>query len=597
MRLVVVTGYLPLNVRHRSQQEYTQLGAQLFAAGLPTVAFLDPAVELQTPANVQRVAATLDSCWYRELLSPDVRNPVGDNDKKDIFDYYTVEHQKVTWVRDALAQTDADVALWVDFGLFHLGDFSGELRSMAERIQNAKPDQIVMPTIRPLPDGPFDYSVPQWFCAGGVFAAPKNLAAWFDEQTRAAARAIVDETRMATWEVNTWARVMQTHPEKFQTYTANHDVTMFTGYQPAPVIKPVATPSAVKIAVYALARNEEQHAGPWAESCREADYRVVTDTGSTDRTPEILRTAGVTVCSGNVMPWRWDDAHNLSLHHVPSDADICIRLDLDERLQPGWRDALLKVWTPGMTSMRYWYAWSLDENGKPLIRFQSDRVHARSGYRWIGATHEGLVCWSGNELAGFSGDFSIHHHRAPDKKHSTDLELLQRAVQENPTDARMQWYLARQLHSAQSPKAREAFEKYLDMPGGSKTERSFACRLLAALAPDQESFYLHKAIAESPAEPDNYYELAKRAYTRKDYLSGLYWATRAAACSPNAQNHTSDLAAYGHLPADIAAMSAFQLGLFSVASHYADMALSRKPDDERLQKNAIKMRDRLAEKN
>jgi tetratricopeptide (TPR) repeat protein len=353
----------------------------------------------------------------------------------------------------------------------------------------------------------------------------------------------------------------------------------------------------VKIAVYALARNEEKHAAAWEECCRDADYRVVTDTGSTDRTPEILRAAGVTVCGGNVLPWRWDEAHNLSMHHVPADADICIRLDLDERLQPGWRDALLEAWTPGMTKLRYWYAWNLTEDGKPLIRFHGDRVHSRVGYRWVGATHEGLTCWAGDELVGFSDKFEIYHYRDPGKKHETDLTLLRRAVHEMPQDARMQWYLARQLFGIQDPEAVRAFEKYLEMPGGTVHERAFAYRALAQLVPEKEYSYLQRAIAEHPASPDAYYDLAKRAHAKKDHMSALYWAARAVACSPQVQTHTSDLAAYGPIPADIASVNAFQLGMYAQALHYAEIALSRNPTDERLQRNAAKLRDRQAAQN
>jgi hypothetical protein len=37
----------------------------------------------------------------------------------------------------------------------------------------------------------------------------------------------------------------------------------------------------MKIAVYTIALNEEQHVQQWADSCIDADYRLILDTGST----------------------------------------------------------------------------------------------------------------------------------------------------------------------------------------------------------------------------------------------------------------------------------------------------------------------------
>lgn len=588
MKTIVVTGYLPLNVTHRSQKEYTTLGERLFAVGLPTVAFLDPAVTVAAGSNVQRIDATLQECWYRQLLTPGVRNPAGNNHEKDTFDHYTVEHQKTTWTKLALEKTDADAALWVDLGVFHLGDFTAALRDMVARIETAGPDKILMPTLRPLPKGRFDCSQPQWFCAGGVFLVPRQHATWFDEATRTTARTIIDETRAATWEVNTWARVMQAAPEKFEPYGANHGILLFTGYQPQRRVTPM------KIAVYALAKNEEKHAAAWAESCKEADYRVVTDTGSTDKTPDILRTAGVNVHTGNVIPWRWDEAHNLSLHHVPSDADVCVRLDLDERFKPGWREAIEKAWKPGMTKLRYMYTWSMSPDGQALKKFPSDRVHARAGMRWLGATHEGLVKWStGEENFGWSNELEILHYRDANKTHSTDLDLLQIAVREMPHDARMHWYLARQMDYEGHTGTVPMFTKYLAMPGGSPAERAYACRVLARRIPDKAESWYQRAIQEDPTAPEGYYELAKIAHENKDHLAAFFWATQATARNTTPL-HTSDMDAFGHVPPDIAAVNAYVLKLFDQSLHYTQIAAERSPKDARLQSNLAGLKEQLA---
>jgi cellulose synthase/poly-beta-1,6-N-acetylglucosamine synthase-like glycosyltransferase len=51
----------------------------------------------------------------------------------------------------------------------------------------------------------------------------------------------------------------------------------------------------MKIAIYTPFLNEEDNAEAWALSCADADYRVTINTGSSDRTAEILEFHGVLV--------------------------------------------------------------------------------------------------------------------------------------------------------------------------------------------------------------------------------------------------------------------------------------------------------------
>ena len=45
----------------------------------------------------------------------------------------------------------------------------------------------------------------------------------------------------------------------------------------------------MKICVYAICKNEEKFVSSWLESMQEADYICVLDTGSRDKTVELLR--------------------------------------------------------------------------------------------------------------------------------------------------------------------------------------------------------------------------------------------------------------------------------------------------------------------
>ena len=341
----------------------------------------------------------------------------------------------------------------------------------------------------------------------------------------------------------------------------------------------------MRIGVYALAKNERKHVEAWAESCREADVRVVTDTGSTDGTVEALVQQGVTVCNGCVSPWRWDDAHNLSLNHLPPDVDVCIRLDLDERLQPGWREVLEREWDGEHNCLRYRYVWSWKADGSPGLVFNSDRIHARHGFRWTAATHEGLVCWTGDKKQKIVEGLEIHHHRDAGKKHKTDLALLRVAVREAPHDARAWWYLAREMEWAGCPEAAATFLHYLTMPGGMWTERAYAYRALYRLTGDEK--HLHHAAKEAVGEPDAWQLIAFAHYKRQEWRECHAFAVQAINANGESTHATDPEAktkAY-----DLAAVAAWNLGLRPEALQLAREAVARCPADPRLTGNVEAM--------
>ena len=341
----------------------------------------------------------------------------------------------------------------------------------------------------------------------------------------------------------------------------------------------------MKVGIYALAKNERKHVEAWAASCAEADVRVVTDTGSTDGTVEALAEQGVTVATGYVVPWRWDDAHNLSLNHLPPDVDVCIRLDLDERLQPGWREVLEREWNGQHNCLRYRYVWSWKTDGSPGLVFNSDRIHARHGFRWAAATHEGLLCWNGDKRQKIVEGLEIHHHRDAGKKHKTDLALLKVAVREAPHDARAWWYLAREMEWAGDAQAAATFTHYLSLSGGIWTERAYAYRALHRLTGNEQ--HLREAVREAAGEPDAWQQIAFCHYRRQEWDACHRAAVQAIAANGESTHATDPEAttkAY-----DLAAVAAWHLGQRPEALQFAREAVRRCPADPRLAGNVEAM--------
>ena len=114
----------------------------------------------------------------------------------------------------------------------------------------------------------------------------------------------------------------------------------------------------MKICVYAISKNEAHFVKRFCESAKDADLILIADTGSDDGLPEQAQACGATVHHISITPWRFDLARNAALALIPRDMDVCISLDIDEVLQPGWREEIERVWKIGETTrLRYMFDW------------------------------------------------------------------------------------------------------------------------------------------------------------------------------------------------------------------------------------------------
>ena len=346
----------------------------------------------------------------------------------------------------------------------------------------------------------------------------------------------------------------------------------------------------LRIGIYALAKDEAKHAAAWAEATADADVRVVTDTGSTDGTDTLLQEAGVTVARSYVVPWRWDVAWTQALCNLPAEVDVAFRVDLDERPVPGWREAIERAWTGEANCLTYRYVWSFGPDGSPGLVFNCDRVHARSGFVWRQATHEGLVCWNAEKVLKWADGLEVHHHRDAGKVHKSDLTLLRVAVREAPGDARARWYLAREMDYAHDPAAAAEFAAYLRLPGGTATERAYALRRLASLTGCEA--HLQAAAKEAPAEADAWERLALARHHAEDWPASLEHAERAVAATVT--THATDPSAKARAH-ELASIALWQLGRRDEAVPHAVEAARGLPWDERVAANATAMAEAARE--
>ena len=341
----------------------------------------------------------------------------------------------------------------------------------------------------------------------------------------------------------------------------------------------------MKIAVYAISKNEEQFVERFCESAKEADIILIADTGSTDNTVQKAREHGATVHSIAVKPWRFDIARDAALVLLPADIDVCISLDLDEELQPGWREEIERVWKEDTTRLRYKFDWGAG------IAFYYEKIHHRHGYHWHHPCHEYPMPDVRTKEVWAHTDMLLAVHKPdPTKSRGQYMDLLHVAVTEDPRCPRNAFYYARELtFYSRWHEAVDSLNKYLAMPEATwPNERSYAMRLLGKsydeLNWDGIGWY-RKACAEAPNTREAWCDLAMACYRKSMWQECFAAASNVLAIKDKELVYTMDPSVWGSKPHDLLALSAHHIGLKDLALEHGQIAVDLEPNNERLIKN------------
>lgn len=129
------------------------------------------------------------------------------------------------------------------------------------------------------------------------------------------------------------------------------------------------------ISLCIIVKNEEIHIARCLNSVAElVDEIIIVDTGSTDRTIEIVSNYTRKVYS---YPWKDDfaDARNYSFSHASM--DYCMWMDADDILEEAEKDKFLQLKysiSPDTDMVMMKYNTSFDEAGKPSFFLFSGKV-------------------------------------------------------------------------------------------------------------------------------------------------------------------------------------------------------------------------------
>ena len=341
----------------------------------------------------------------------------------------------------------------------------------------------------------------------------------------------------------------------------------------------------MKIAVYAISKNEEQFVKRFCESAKDADLILIADTGSTDNTVKEAKKYGAMVPSIYIYPWRFDIARDAALALIPADVDVCISLDLDEVLEKGWRKEIERVWKEDTTRLRYKFDWGQG------ISFFYEKIHHRKGYHWHHPVHEyPRPDLRTKEVYAYTDKLLVSHHPDPTKSRGQYLPLLEMSVKEDAHCPRNAFYYARELTFYNKwLDAIIALNNYLEMPEANwVNERCYAMRLLGKayqkLGQDGTDWFL-KAAKEAPNTREPWVELAEAYYIKKNWNGCYDSIKKALEIKDKELVYTMDPSVWGSKPHDFLAISAYHLGLKTEAVEHGKLAIEFEPDNTRLINN------------
>jgi glycosyltransferase involved in cell wall biosynthesis len=344
----------------------------------------------------------------------------------------------------------------------------------------------------------------------------------------------------------------------------------------------------MKICVYAISKNEAHFVKRFCESAKDADLILIADTGSTDGLPEEAARHGATVHHICISPWRFDHARNAALALVPRDMDVCISLDIDEVLQPGWREEIERVWIKGQTTrLRYMFDWGCG------IAFYYEKIHARHGYHWHHPCHEYPVPDGRITEVWAQTDMLLAIHKPdPTKSRGQYMDLLELSVKEDPDCPRNAFYYARELSfHARWEESIAACKSYLALPRATwQNERCYAYRVMGRsynellnVEAAEKAFFA--AAGEAPNTREPWCELAMLTYRQSRWEECFAFAMRALKIVDREKVYTCDPEVWGAQPHDLASIAAWHLGLKDISIEHARLAVEKEPENKRLQAN------------
>jgi FkbM family methyltransferase len=264
------------------------------------------------------------------------------------------------------------------------------------------------------------------------------------------------------------------------------------------------------------------------------DCWSIVDTGSTDGTQRLIATTLASLPGElHERPWK-DFGHNRTeaLTLARAFADYSLVIDADETFDVPEGFAF-----PELTADGY---YTRHRGSNSVVTFDLlQLLKADARWRYEGVLHEVAVCDGPHRTALLTGPVCMGHFDGArnqvdsKQKYARDAALLERALEQEPDNARYRYYLARSYRDAEMPEqALENFAKRADM-GGWDEEVWHSLHLMGVVSADLNKY--HAAVASQlrahqlrPQRAEALCALAQLHRTREEHHLSYLFARQAA---------------------------------------------------------------------
>ena len=282
------------------------------------------------------------------------------------------------------------------------------------------------------------------------------------------------------------------------------------------------------ISLCMIVKNEETHIARCLDSVAElVEEIIIVDTGSTDRTVEIVSNYTSKIYS---YPWKDDfsDARNYSFSQASM--DYCMWMDADDVLEESEKDRFLqlkKSLSPDTDIVMMKYNTSFDEAGKPSFSYFRERwIRNCTQYRWIGEVHE-VIPPNGRIIYS---DIAICHKKLGAGDPDRNLKIYQKMISDGkPLEPRQQYYYGRELYyHKQYKEAVFVLEKFLLSAEGWIENKIEACSICAncyyQLGQEQSALNtLLRSMSFDLPRADLCCDIGKYFLEHGNYHNAIYW--------------------------------------------------------------------------